>query len=333
MILVSGGSGLVGSYLLIELIEKGEKVRAIFRSENSLEKVKKVFSMLGKEKIYDKIEWVQANLLDLSSLEDAFEGVEKVYHCAAIVSFQKGDANDLITTNIQGTANMVNLALQNQIKKFCFVSSVAALGKYRNGDCADENTLWQKEEHTSDYSISKFYSENEVWRASEEGLEVVIVNPSTIIGYGDWNQSSNSIFKRMNEGLPFYPSGSTGFVAVEDVVSSMIQLMESNISNERFVVSAENIEFKQLFEWISISLHKKAPSVRLKKWQAMAYASVMGILSIFSSSPPRITQSNIHSAFNKRCFSSKKLKEALGFEYRSIENSIQKNGELYRKTY
>ncbi len=333
LILVSGGSGLVGSYLLRELVKNGEEVRALYRSDESLKKAKFIFQTFGEEANFNKVDWVKANILDLPQLEESFKGVRTVYHCAAIVSFKKGDAQSMIETNVEGTANMVNLAVANGIEKFCFVSSVASLGKYRDGSCADEETIWQKIDHTSDYSISKFYSENEVWRASEEGLKVVIVNPSTIIGFGDWNQSSNSIFKRVHEGLPFYPGGSTGFVAVEDVVDSMISLMRSDISNQRFVVSGENLEFKQLFDWIADGLGKKKAKYPLKKWQAMLYIQILRLFSFLTFSKPKLTALNVHTAFNKRCYDNQKIKKAINIEFRSIEDTVKRNSELYIKFY
>lgn len=333
LILVSGGSGLVGSYLLRALVKKGEKVRAIYRTEKSIQKTKQIFSAFGEEMNFNAIEWVQADLLDLPSLEQCFKDVQLVYHCAAVVSFQKREGKKMIENNVEGTANMVNLSLDYSIEKFCFVSSVAALGKYRDNSCADENTLWQKEPHTSDYSISKFYSENEVWRAAEEGLNMVIVNPSTIIGFGDWTQSSNALFKRIDEGLPFYPPGSTGFIAVEDVVESMIRLMESSISNERFVISAENLRYQQLFEWIAKSLGKKTPSHLLKKWQAKLYVYWMIFQSLFTQKPPKISNANIQSSFSTRCFKSEKIKTAIQFEFQSIEEAIDRSGKLYQKYY
>lgn len=317
----------------MELAKKGEKIRATYRSKESIAKTRRVFHAFDVAHLFDSIEWFQCDLLDVDSLDEAFIGIEQVYHSAAVVSFRKDDASSMIHTNVEGTSNMVNLALQHEVKKFCFVSSVAALGKYRDGSCADEDTLWQKEELTSPYSISKFYSENEVWRASEEGLDVVIVNPSTIIGFGDWNQSSNSLFKRIEEGLPFYTAGRTGFVAVEDVVRAMIGLMESEIINERFVLSSEDVYFKDLFRMIAISLKKKIPSIPLRKWQAMTYAYLLSFLSFFSRKSPKITISNVHSAFNDRCFNSKKITEAIDFDFEKIEDAVKRSGELYQKYY
>lgn len=292
-----------------------------------------LFRQFEEEKNFDLIQWVNADLLDLPSLDDAFEGIKQVYHAAAVVSFKKSDSSSMIAANVEGTANMVNLAIKHGVDKFCFVSSVAALGKYRDGSCADEETLWQKEEHTSDYSISKFYSENEVWRAAQEGLNTVIVNPSTIIGFGDWNQSSNTLFKKIHQGLSFYPSGSTGFVSVEDVVACMIRLMESDINGRRFVLSSENRSFESIFNKMAGALGKTAPKIGVKKWQATLYVRIMSLLRIFYRQENPITIANVHSAFNKRCFDSSRIEKELQFEFEPIDSAIERSASFYLKAY
>ena len=233
MILVTGGTGLVGSHLLYFLSKKELKVRAIYRNEKSIEKTKLVFKSYGAAEALNQIEWVKADLLDYYSLKDAFENVNYVYHAAAMVSFDSKSANELIKVNVEGTEKIVNLSMEFNIKKFCFVSSVASIGEYANGSCSNEETPWQNSKSTSSYSISKYYAENEVWRASQEGLPVVIVNPATIFGFGNWEVSSLKIIKRVYDGLSFYPSGKNGFIGVTDVVKAMLQLMESEIVNER----------------------------------------------------------------------------------------------------
>lgn len=333
MILVSGGSGLVGSYLIRELLRKGERVRAIYRSQSSIEKARMLFEVLEEQAAFEQIEWFHADLLDLPALEDSFKGVKKVYHAAAMVSFQPKDRADMFEINIEGTANMVNLALEFGIEKFCFVSSVAAIGKYRNGDCSDEEALWQNSKQTSDYAISKFYAENEVWRAAEEGLKMVIVNPSTIIGFGDWKFSSNALFKRVSEGLPFYPPGRNGFVAVEDVVSAMIQLMDSTVEKERFILSSENIRYRQLFQGIADGLNKKVPKISLRKWQAFGYMYVERILAFLGLKSQSISRANIRTAFSDRCYSNEKVKDQLGMKFIPISKATVMSGKLYRKYY
>ena len=331
MILVSGGSGLIGSHLLRELCKKDIPIRALYRNTSSIKKCKKVFAAFGENDLFEKIEWYQADILDIPALEEAFKGVTKVYHSAAVVSFKDKDRAKLFEVNIQGTSNMVNVALKEKVEKFCFVSSVAAIGKDRDQECSDEKALWQKNTATSDYSISKFYAENEVWRASAEGLSVVIVNPSTVIGYGDWHSSSNKLFKKVFEGLPFYPPGSNGFVAVEDVTDCMIQLMDSEIEDQRFILSGENLSYQELFTYIANGLLKKPPQYKLNKWLALSYLIFERMISLLGIKRSQLSRSNIRTAFNDRCYNNDKIKEALNFDFQKIELAAERSGKLYRE--
>ena len=240
-------------YLLKQLIKGEESIRAIYRDEKSLNKIRHFFDLfeVSWSDVLKKVEWIKSDLLNPAVLEDAFIGVEYVYHCAAMVSFKKRDKNQMLKVNIEGTSNVVNLSLDYNIKKLCYVSSTAAIGNTTNGDFITEKIDWQNDVALSKYSISKYFAEMEVWRGSEEGLDVVIVNPSIIIGGGDWNSSSSNLFLKVWNGLRFYTLGVNGFVYINDVVKSMTELMNSDIKNERYLVIAENLTFQTLFNYIS----------------------------------------------------------------------------------
>jgi len=329
MVLVTGGTGLIGSHLLYNLISKGERVRAIYRSEKSLLKTKKVFESYTATALFPKIEWVQADITDYFSLNEIFENIEYVYHAAAIVSFNKRDLDNMMNTNVDGTAHLVNLSLEYGIRKFCFVSSVSSLGDYEDGKCTDEEALWQMSEDTSNYSVSKYYAENEVWRASEEGLDVVIVNPATVIGFGDWTESSSTLIKRVKDGLQFYPTGSNGFVGVKDVVIAMIQLMESNISGERFLLVSENWTFKKLFSTIAESLKLSPPKFKVGKLLALIFMKVDQFKSFILHSNVILTKETVNTAFNTKCYSSEKIQQEFDFKFTSLEEVINDVGRYY----
>ncbi len=331
MILVTGGTGLVGSHLLYFLLSKKEKIRAIYRTEESLEKVKLVFESYNAPSLFEKIEWEKADLLDYFQLKDAFEGIDYVYHSAAMVSFQPNDADKMMKINIEGTENMVNLSLEYKIKKFCYVSSVSALGEYQNNKCTDENAIWQNTKTTSHYSISKYYAENEVWRASQEGLSVVIVNPATILGFGNWNESSLTIIKRVYDGLPFYTPGSNGFVAVVDVVKAMIQLMNSEINNERYLLVSENRSFKTLFEKIATSLGKTKPKYEANYFLANILKYLDQLRAKITRSRAILSTSSIETAFKEKCFEASKIKQELDFEFEPLDITIENCSTLFLK--
>lgn len=330
MILVTGATGLVGSHLIHYLIKNNEGVKAIYRTEKSLEKTKNVFECYGDEKLFNKIFWVKADLKDYFSLKDIFEGVTRIYHCAAVVSFDRRAADKMHETNIDGTKHLIDLSLEFKIEKFCFVSSVAALGKYSNDRCTDEDALWAYSKNTSNYSVSKFYAENEVWRGAEEGLKVVIVNPATILGFGDWNESSLAIFKKVNDGLNYYTPGANGFVGVKDVVKAMHLLMNSTISSERYLLVAENWSFKKLLTRIAIGLNKKPPKKEAPRYIANILRRLDELRYFVLGTKSVLTKQSVETAYNNRCYSSDKIKKELSFEFEPLEHVITEATEKFK---
>ena len=226
MILVTGGTGLLGSHLLFQLVKHGKKVRAIKRKGSNTAMVERIFSYYSDDPhgIFSSIEWMDADILDYGAMEDALDGIEEVYHCAAVVSFDSRDHNLMKKVNTGATANLVNLCLHHKVKKFCHVSSIATLGRTDNDGVTDEETYWKTSRKNSFYSVSKYGAEREVWRAMEEGLNAVIVNPSVILGPGFWHGNSG-LFRLVDHGLKYYTEGVNGYVDVRDVANAMILLM------------------------------------------------------------------------------------------------------------
>ena len=330
MILVTGGTGLVGSHLLYLLIKNGENVTATFRTSKRLEQTKNVFANYGATELFDNIIWKKANIADYFSLNDVFQNITHVYHCAAVVSFDRRKADNMYEVNVEGTANVVNLCLEFNIAKLCYVSSVASLGKYTDGRCTDEKAIWTHSGETSYYSVTKYYAENEVWRGAEEGLNTVIVNPATILGFGDWEESSLAIIKKVNDGLNFYTPGSNAFIGVEDVVKVMHQLMNSDVSDERYVLISENLSFKKLLSSIAIGLNRKPPQKEAPRWVANGLRRLDELRYFLLGSKTVLTKQSIDTAFRQKCFSAEKIKSELNFEFESMESVIRKTTEPFK---
>jgi nucleoside-diphosphate-sugar epimerase len=323
MILVTGGTGLVGAHLLLHLIENGEQVRAIYRNENNIQKTKSLFHLYDKTALFDIIEWVHADILDISSLEHAFANITKVYHCAALISFDPKEEDLLRKTNIEGTANIVNFCLAKEVQKLCYVSSIAALGDLASHETIiTEETEWNPEKHHSDYAISKYGAEMEIWRGQQEGLDVIIVNPGIIIGPGFQEQGSGLLFKKIADGLLFYSFGKTGFIIVNDVVSIMHQLMESPICNERFVLIAENIVFKKIFDTIADYLKVKRPSIEVKPFLMELSWRMNWLFSTFFKTKNTLTKDTARSFVTKKEFSNTKIKTVLNINFLDVHNHI-----------
>lgn len=325
MILVTGGTGLLGSHLLYQLSLEGQTVRALYRDKKRIETVEKLFKYYNPnnfQAFFDSIEWVQGDILDLQSLEDAIQDVKIVYHCAAMVSFAKRDFYKLMKVNREGTANIVNTCLDFGVEKLCYVSSTASIGG-ENNELISEKTKWELTPKTSGYSISKYSAEKEVWRGVEEGLDCIIVNPSVIFGAGNWDESSLTIFRTINNGLRFYTSGCNAFVDARDVAEIMVRLTNSETKNERYLCVGECIAFKDVFEQIAIKMGKTPPSINTPKWLVGFAWRISWFLSLFTRRSAAVTRESARSAFNEKSYTSDKIKKHLSFNFRSLDDSIE----------
>ncbi len=324
MVLVTGGTGLVGSHLLLYLVENGENVRAIYRNTENIQKTNDLFSLYKKEALFKKINWVQADIIDIPSLEKAFENVDYVYHCAALISFDPKDEELIRKTNIEGTSNIVNFCIDKSIKKLCFVSSIAALGDLKDHENSiTEETEWNPEKTHSDYAISKYGAEIEIWRGQQEGLDAVIVNPGIIIGPGFKEQGSGKLFNNVKNGMPFYTKGSTGFIAVTDVVKIMVALVNSETKNERFVLIAENIVFQDVFNTITKASKLKAPSIYLSPFMMEILWRIDCLFSTILNQKRSLDKTTARSSFSNNLYSNEKIKTTLGFEFVAINQYLK----------
>jgi nucleoside-diphosphate-sugar epimerase len=324
MIYVTGGTGLLGSHLLVELTKEDSAIRAIYRSEKKLNQTKQIFQYYfpdSWELHYSKIEWIKGDILDIPFLLESMAGCEFVYHCAALVSFHKNDFNQLIKLNREGTANIVNACLDLGVEKLCYVSSTAAIGG-NNHELISEKTKWKNTPTTSGYSISKYNAEREVWRGIEEGLNAVMINPSVILGAGNWNDSSLTIFRTLKKGLKFYPPGKNATVDARDVSEIMVILMKSEINAERFLCIGSNQSFFELMSEISKQLNVKLPSVKTNRFVVEIARRFNWFISLFTSKKPSITKETVNSLFGEISYDNSKIKKAIGFEFRSLEDTV-----------
>lgn len=336
MILITGGTGLVGSHILLDLCKMGKPVRALYRPTADRELVRKIFNYYSSanDALYNTIQWVEGDINDVISLEDAMNGVDYVYHCAALVSFNKRDREKLEKINVEGTTNVVNACLDAKIKKLCYVSSVAALGKGQENKLLDENAKWTHEDDISNYSISKHLAEQEVWRASEEGLNVVMVNPCVILGPHNWNIGSTVLFKNIYNGLKYYTSGSNAVVDVRTVADAMIQLMNSDIVAERFLIISENLAFKDFCEKIATAMDKKPPTKKVSRFMGNVGRRFESVRARFNGTQPRITKETLNAAFKQYSYSNEKIKNTLPhLNLRNADEAIKNSVGFFEKHY
>jgi dihydroflavonol-4-reductase len=324
-VLITGGTGFLGAYIIKHLLEKGYSVRAIRRS-NILP------SFISRE-ILEKVEWVDGDVLDVVALQDAMEGVATVIHSAAIVSFVRKERKEMYHVNVEGTANVVNIALEKNVPHLVYISSVAALGRKTDGTRVNEEKKWEENRINTHYARSKYKAELEIWRGIGEGLHAVILNPSTIMGYGDWNKSSCVIFKNSYNEFNWYSTGVNGFVDVEDVARATVLLMESGITEQRFIVNGDNWSFQKLLDTIADGFGKKHPSRKVTPFLSAIAWRLEKILSVLTGKKRVLTKENARIALSKTYFENDKILKALpGFTFTELSESIQKACEKYKTT-
>lgn len=316
MILVTGATGFLGAELVVQLLQSETKIRCIKRSKSAIPQ--KLIAFL------DQIEWFEADILDLANLSDAFEGITHVYHCAALVSFEPAVKDKMLQANVEGTANVVNLCLENNIKKLLHVSSIAALADAKADELVDESFFWEGFEAHNAYAVSKYRSEMEVWRGINEGLNAVIVNPSLIIGEDAGKEGSGALFANIQKGLKFYPIGGVGIVDVKDVAKCMILLMKSNTNKERFIINAENISYQELFEMASVAFGIAAPKTPAKPWMMKLGWRLNQLKNLLTGSKGGLTKATADSASKFSRFDNSKIKSELHIQFIPIKETVTK---------
>lgn len=315
-VFVTGGTGFLGAYIIKCLIEKGIRVSAIRRSSKT--------PFFIPSEIFDSVQWFDGDVLDVVSLDDAMAGVDGVIHAAAVVSFHKEERSRMYGVNVEGTANVVNAAIDHGVKRFVHISSVAALGRKTNGELVTESRKWEEHKSNTHYAISKHKAELEVWRGFAEGLEGVILNPSTVLGFSNWHQSSGAIFKNGYKEFPWYTKGINGFVGVEDVAEAAVQLLGSGVHNKRYIVNAENISFQHLFDTIAEGFRKKKPRREASPYLGEIVWRAEAIKAFFTGKQPLLTEETARVASSMTRFDNRALLQVLPhFSYVPLDKVIK----------
>lgn len=331
-ILVTGGTGLVGSHLLYSLVSDGYKPRAIYRSEGKKDFLSEIFSYYSIDgaELVKEIEWVKADILDRDSLSKAMEGITKVYHCAAEVSFDRSRSEDMIHTNSTGTANIVDACLSSGGARLCHVSSVASLAAREDEGLTDESHEWTENDRNSAYAVSKHLSEEEVWKGISRGLDAVIVNPSVIFGPGVAGRGSAQFFSRLERGMPFYTGSVTGYVDVRDVVRCMTTLMNSRITGERFIISSENLSAGELFGMIADAMGVRKPFIYVPRAVSYPLRFAVSVVTLLPGvREPQIGEV-LKAAFSKVRFDNSKIREHTGIEFIPVRESVIHTARFFR---
>ncbi|WP_224487768.1 NAD-dependent epimerase/dehydratase family protein [Robertkochia flava] len=323
MILITGGTGLIGSHLLLHLIKEHKTVRVLYRSEDKKERTLEFLKSGGvSAEDLSAIDWHLGDILDIDLLNAAVKGTSQVYHCAALISFDPAKYRRLRKVNIEGTANVVNACIYKGVQKLCHLSSIAAIGKSSGNDPITEETKWNPNQPHHAYAITKYGAEMEVWRGSQEGLDCVILNPGVVLGEGIWDNSTGKLFQAVENGLRYFPTGGTGFTDVRDVVKAMHRAMETDIVNQRFILVSENLSYRDLFDLIAEALQERPPVKEIKPWQMEVLWRLDWIRANLFGASRRLTRVNARSAMQMEYYSNTKAETILGMKFQRVKDTI-----------
>ncbi|MDR2121603.1 MAG: NAD-dependent epimerase/dehydratase family protein [Flavobacteriaceae bacterium] len=335
MVLVTGGTGLVGSYVLLQLTRKKKQVKALVLGNASKEEEKaevyrlfKIYEPEEYQQLYDSIQWVEGNLLDVSSLEQAFTGVSQVYHIAGMTTFDERESSLQYKVNVEGTKNMLNLSFERKIEKFCFMSSVATLDLLPKQSFITEESKWNPKAIHSSYDSTKHEAETEVWKASEKGLKVIVAHPGVVLGSSNWEKNGGLLYKLSLREKAFYTSGMAAYIDAEDVAEICIRLMEdSSIVNERFILINENMPFEKIVQFLrkfyDKPLAKKIPDIWLGK------LSFLSRIFARIANKQVVSKAEMNTLILKDKYSNEKIKKTLKYTFIPIEETLKFHASNY----
>lgn len=318
MNLVTGATGIIGSHVVLHLLKNNLPVKAGKQKGSDVSKVKRLFEYYSQGALFEKITWVEMDICDIYSIEDALENVTNVFHCAGFVSFSKKDRKKLLTINATGTRNVVDACLFKKIGALCHVSTIGTINDVDHPSPLNETVFWKTSGRESDYALSKYNAEREVWRGMEEGLNAVIVNPGVVLSPGFWDQSSSRIFANCYNGNKFYTGGLTGYVTAPDVAAMMVALIEKRLFSGRFILVENNYYFKEVFDMIHCNFERPLPSIKAPRWLLNLAKMLESIAIIFTGKEPLMSKALINAAFNSQTFSNTRVKETLKMNFTPI---------------
>lgn len=313
MIFVTGANGLIGSFIVRRLIEEKFPIRCLKRQNSDLK--------LAKDFV-DKVEWVDGDLNDVLFLEKSLKGISSVVHCAGMISFASSKYEEMLKVNTEGTRNMVNASLEAGVRRFCHVSSVAALGRKKNVSLIDESSIWEESTYNSGYGKTKYLAELEAWRGFEEGLKGFIINPSIVFGPGDWNKGSTKIFKYVWDENLFYPQGKVNFVDVRDISNIVCQLLQSEITKERFILNGGSIDYQYLLNKIAENFNKRKPKFKTNALLSYTAVCIEGLKGLLTKKEPLLTRETVKMSSNVFNYDNSKIKHSLNYNFRTIDDTI-----------
>ena len=325
MLLISGATGFVGRHLVVAFLQSQQSIIALYRTE---EKKKETQLFLERNSLtsfqLSLLQWRQANLNDWESLDVAFKGATKVFHCAALVSLYPGSEDQMMAVNVVGTQQMLHLAQKNNIRWFGYISSIAALGQSSAGNVIDSKSLWNKEELHTAYAYTKQLAELEVWKAMQEGLQAAILNPGVVLGLGHPNSPLEQLLlQAKRKKIPVSP-GSTGFVSILDVTQAALKIFEKAAHKKRFILVSENWTYLECFEQLTKRLPNRSQIKKISESQLRWIYQIERILGLLGRKR-KLSLPLINSLCSRSVYDGQDIvKTYKNFQYVSLESELDR---------
>ena len=308
MVVITGASGLLGQALIDHFTSRNVEVIALYRK--------------SKPAPGDKIKWVESDITDVNFLTDVFKGATCVIHAAALISFSRRHKKKMYQINVGGTANVVNASLTAGVKRLVYISSVSAIGKSPGQNMADEQSPWPGASVPSNYGLTKYLGELEVYRGEAEGLSVAVINPSVILSSMDMHRSSGLIFQYLKNGGPFYPDGHINYVDARDVAEAVFRLYENTSVRGRFILNAGTLPWKIFFQKVTSRIEKRSPYIRIPPNVTLVAAGIEWVRSLLMGTEPLITRETANLARQYVSYSSEKAISELAMVFRDIDDTL-----------
>lgn len=331
MNVITGGTGSVGMHLVATWLAAGEPVRVFARPQAERSRLRNFLAhaLAHDPGAFDRLEWAEGDLMDGIALEEAFAGAKRVVHAAAVVSFHRRDAVHMMRANRDGTANVVNAMLATGVGELVYISSVAALGRKPGEPVVHEETVFEDGPAVSAYARSKYRAELEVWRGQEEGLRVLVLNPVIVIGPGDYARSSAALLSQVANGLRFFPTGSNGFVAAQDVADAAWQLLQSGAWGHRFVVCGFHATYREVLDALADALETQRPRFAVRPWMAGIAWRVARLVEFVTGHPAFATRDALATSARNHRYSSEKLTNRIGLAFTPLQPAAKRAADHY----
>lgn len=319
--LVTGATGFVGSHVARQLVDVGHRVRILVRRGSNVQSVEGL-----------PFERAEGDLRDAASLTRALEGVQRVFHVAADYRLWARDPEEIYQSNVEGTRRLLEAANHAGVERIVYTSTVATIAVPSHTETLpNEGTRATLEQMIGHYKRSKFLAEQEAVKAASAGVPIVIVNPTTPVGPGDWKPTPTGriIVDFLNGRIPAYVDTGLNVVAVEDVAAGHLLADQKGRIGERYILGARNMTLKQILGTLARITGRPAPRVKMPHAVALAAGYADQWISRLTGREPQIPVEGVKMSRHRMFVESDKAERELGYKPAPVEAALERAVRWY----